>query len=56
MKKTLFNARIEDDLIKEFKILSIRLGKRQNELLAEAMRDTLRKYESKVSSKKKPAA
>jgi hypothetical protein len=46
MKKTLFNARIDDDLIKEFKILCIRLGKRQNQLLEESMKDTLKKYET----------
>ena len=52
MKKTLFNARIDDDLIKEFKILSIRLGKRQNQFLEESMKDTLKKYESKAPPKK----
>ena len=52
MKKTLFNARIDDELIKEFKILSIRQGKRQNQLLEESMKDTLKKYESKTTPKK----
>ena len=55
MEKTLFNARIENELIKEFKILSIKLGKRQNLLLAEAMRDILQKYQSKKLPKKPKA-
>ena len=46
-KRVYYNTTMEDDLIKEFKILAIRLGKRQNELLAEAIKDLLKKYEKK---------
>ncbi len=36
---------MEEDLIKEFKIIAIKQGKRQNQLLKEAIRDLLDKYE-----------
>lgn len=45
MPKILYNTRIEKELIKEFKILAIRMEKRQNDLLEEALRDLLKKYE-----------
>jgi hypothetical protein len=45
MAKISYNTRMEKELIKQFKILAIELGKRQNELLEEAMRDLLKKYE-----------
>ena len=47
MAKVTYNTRMEDELIKEFKILAIRQGKRQNKLLEEAIRDLLKKYEKK---------
>jgi len=46
--KPLFTARLEDGLTKEFKILCIRLGRRQNDVLAEAIQDILLKYEKFV--------
>jgi metal-responsive CopG/Arc/MetJ family transcriptional regulator len=46
-KKVFFNTTVPENLIKEFKILAIQLGKRQNELLVEAIRDILKKYEKK---------
>jgi hypothetical protein len=46
--KTYYNTKMEEDLIKEFKILAIKLGKRQNELLKEAMEDLLKKYEKPI--------
>ena len=45
MSKILYNTRLEKELIKEFKILAIKLEKRQNVLLEEALQDLLKKYE-----------
>ena len=44
-KKVFYNTTVTENLIKDFKILAIQLGKRQNELLEEAIRDILKKYE-----------
>lgn len=44
MKKVFFNTTVPEDLIKRFKIWAIQLGKRQNELLVEAIEDVLRKH------------
>ncbi len=49
MAKILYNTRVEEDLIKKFKILAIMQSKRQNELLEEAIKDILKKYENKSS-------
>ncbi|MDH4206793.1 MAG: hypothetical protein OEV45_14825 [Desulfobacteraceae bacterium] len=46
-KKVFFNTTVPENLIKKFKILAIQLGKRQNELLVEAIQDILNKYEKK---------
>ena len=46
-KKVFFNTTVPENLIKEFKILAIRIGKRQNEFLVEAIQDLLKKYEKK---------
>ena len=43
-KKVFFNTTVPEDLIKEFKILAIEQGKRQNQLLEEAIQDLLKKY------------
>ncbi len=45
MAKTLYNTRLDEDLIKKFKILAIMQDKRQNQLLEEAIQDLLKKYE-----------
>jgi len=39
---------MEEELIKQFKILAIELGKRQNELLEEAIKEILKKYGKKA--------
>jgi hypothetical protein len=52
MEKISYNTRLDRELIKKFKILAIELGLRQNELLEESMKDTLKKHESKTSPKK----
>ena len=46
-KKVFFNTTVPESLIKEFNILAIKAGKRQNELLVEAIQDLLKKYEKK---------
>jgi len=53
MAKITYNTRLEEELIKQFKILAIHQSKRQNILLEEAIRDLLIKYESKAPIKKK---
>ena len=47
MAKITYNTRMEESLIKQFKILAIEQGKRQNQLLEEAIKDILKKYEKK---------
>lgn len=47
MAKITYNTRLEENLVKSFKILAIKQGKRQNELLEEAIIDVLAKYENK---------
>jgi hypothetical protein len=49
MAKKTYNTRMEEELIKKFKILAVMEGKRQNELLEEAMQDLIKKYEKKGS-------
>jgi hypothetical protein len=51
MAKVLYNTRVEEELLKKFKILAIIQGKRQNELLEEAILDLLKKYQKKPQSK-----
>jgi metal-responsive CopG/Arc/MetJ family transcriptional regulator len=46
-KKVFFNTTITENLLKQFKILAIRLSKRQNELLEEAIQNILKKYNEK---------
>jgi metal-responsive CopG/Arc/MetJ family transcriptional regulator len=52
MNRITYNTRIEPELLKEFKILAIRLGVRQSNLMEEAIREILKKYESKTAPKK----
>ena len=47
MAKISYNTRMDEDLLKQFKILAIMESKRQNELLEEAIQDLLKKYETK---------
>jgi len=47
-KKRFYNTTLTENLMKDFKILAIQLGKRQNELLEEAILDILKKYEKKA--------
>ena len=43
----MYNTTLDADLIKEIRILSALLEKRQNDLLEEAIQDLLEKYNSK---------
>jgi len=44
-KRKMYNTTLDADLIKEIRILAAQLGKRHNDLLEEAIRDLLKKYE-----------
>lgn len=50
MAKISYNTRMDEDLLKQFKILAIMESKRQNELLEEAIQDLLKKYEKKQNN------
>ena len=43
-KKIYYNTTVNPELLKKFKILAATVDKRQNDLLAEAIRDLLKKY------------
>jgi len=49
-KRTYYNTTLDFNLLKRLKILAIEENKRQNDLLEEAIRDLLKKYE-KMSKK-----
>ncbi len=51
MVKVAYNTRVDEDLIKKFKVLAIMQSKRQNDLLEEAIRDLLTKYNKKDDNK-----
>ena len=53
MPKILYNTRVEKELVKEFKILAIKLEKRQNDLMEEAIQDLLKKYDNNPPEKSK---
>jgi predicted transcriptional regulator len=46
-KRKMYNTTLDTDLTKGLKILAAQLEKRQNDLLEEAIRDLLKKYEKK---------
>ena len=48
-RKKRLNTTIDDDLLKQFKILAVEEDKRLNQLLEESIRDVLAKYESEPS-------
>ena len=43
----MYNTTLDSDLTKELRILAAQMEKRQNDLLEEAIRDLLKKYEKK---------
>jgi hypothetical protein len=55
-RKKRLNTTIDDDLLKQFKILAVQEDKRLNQLLEESIRDVLAKYESKPSMPTKSQA
>jgi predicted transcriptional regulator len=44
-KRKMYNTTLDSDLIRQIKILAAQLEKRQNDLLEEAIKDLLRKYQ-----------
>jgi len=48
-----YNTTLDNSLLKQLKILSIEMNKRQNDLLEEAIKDLLAKYEKKPRDKAK---
>jgi predicted transcriptional regulator len=46
-ERKMYNTTLDVDLIKQIKILAAQLDKRQNDLLEEAIKDLLKKYEKK---------
>ena len=48
-KRVHYNTTVEESLLKKLKFLAIEEGKRQNDLLEEAIRDLLEKYEKKAN-------
>ena len=47
--RKMYNTTLDAELIREIKVLSARLDKRQNDLLEEAIRDLIEKYKSRDS-------
>jgi hypothetical protein len=43
-KRKMYNTTLDSDLIRKIKILAAQLEKRQNDLLEEAIKDLLKKY------------
>lgn len=50
-RKRQIGPRVDDDLIKEVRILGIRQGKMLEDLVEEALRDLLKKYREKAKGK-----
>jgi hypothetical protein len=46
-KRKMYNTTLDVDLLKEIRVLAALNDKRQNDLLEEAIRDLLKKYENK---------
>ena len=45
-KRKMYNTTLDAELIRRIKILAAQLEKRQNDLLEEAIKDLLRKYQT----------
>lgn len=48
-KRKMYNTTLDADLIRQIKILAAQLEKRQNDLLEEAIKDLLQKYQSNAN-------
>ena len=46
-ERKMYNTTLDVDLIKQIRILAAQMDKRQNDLLEEAIKDLLQKYEKK---------
>jgi metal-responsive CopG/Arc/MetJ family transcriptional regulator len=53
MEKKMFSTLLKNDLLKEFKKLAIDLERPVNDLLEEAMRELLKKYNTQEKKTKK---
>ena len=49
-KRKMYNTTLDVDLLREFKILAAKLDLRQNDLMEEAIKDLIKKYEHKEPS------
>jgi len=49
-KRKMYNTTLDVDLLREFKILAVKLDLRQNDLMEEAIQDLIKKYEQKEPS------
>lgn len=49
-KRTHYNTTLDIDLLKQLKFLAIEQNKRHNDLLEEAIKDLLKKYEKKAKN------
>lgn len=49
-KRTHYNTTLDIDLLKQLKFLAIEQNKRHNDLLEEAIKDLLKKYEKKAQN------
>ena len=47
-KRKMYNTTLDSDLIRKIKILAAQLEKRQNDLLEEAIKDLLKKYNLQI--------
>lgn len=47
-KRKMYNTTLDIELLKKLKVLAAQIDKRQNDLLEEAIKDLLKKYEKKV--------
>ena len=48
-KRKMYNTTLDVDLLREFKILAAKLDLRQNDLMEEAIKDLIKKYDHKES-------
>ncbi len=48
-RRKMYNTTLDADLIRQIKILAAQFEKRQNDLLEEAIKDLLKKYQSSAN-------
>jgi len=47
-KRKMYNTTLDTDLIRELRVLAAQSDKRQNDLLEEAIKDLIKKYQKKA--------